>query len=115
MIKTRYKESAGKGKLKNALIGSIIEWGSSDLRIIDNKKLCTWGIGILLKKKVDIIDIFSDDKNTIKFLRNIGCIKNGVGNFAVFAGEDSPLKQYSGYNKQEIWRIRPATSDNGLS
>ena len=65
--------------------------------------------------EVDIIDIFSDDKNTIKFLRNIGCIKNGVGNFAVFAGEDSPLKQYSGYNKQENWRIRPATSDNGLS
>lgn len=115
MIKTRYKESAGKGKLKNALIGSIIEWGSSDLRIVDNKKLCILGIDILLKKKVDIIDIFSDDKNTIKFLRNIGCIKNGVGNFAVFAGEGSPLKQYSGYDKQENWRIRPATSDNGLS
>jgi hypothetical protein len=116
MTKVRFKEKAGQGKLKNLLIGSIIEWGSINPQILTDKELCIMAINKLYKKdKVDIIDIMTDDADTISFLRKSGLKKNGTGNFAIYTGEDSPLNKFPEYKVQTNWRIRPATSDNGLS
>lgn len=116
MTKVRFKEKAGQGKLKDLLIGSIIEWGTINSQIVTDKELCIMAINQLYKKdKVDIIDIITDDIDTISFLRKSGFKKNGTGNFAIYTGEESPLKKYPEYRNQTNWRIRPATSDNGLS
>lgn len=114
MTKIRFKENAAQGKLRNLLVGTIIEWGSINQSIITDKDLCTLAID-KLSKCVDIIDIITDNKDTISHLKKIGCKRNGNGNFAVYVGENSPLMQYPEYKNQKNWRIRPATSDNGLS
>lgn len=114
MTKIRFKENAAQGKLRNLLVGTIIEWGSINQSIITDKDLNILAINEL-SKCVDIIDIITDDKDTIAHLKKIGCKRNGNGNFAVYVGENSPLIQYPEYKEQKNWRIRPATSDNGLS
>ena len=69
----------------------------------------------LKKEKMDAVEIPSADKSINRFLRRIGWRQVGESNFAIKAGEDSPLFGNEEMTKIENWRLRPAMGDAGLS
>lgn len=111
MTKTRLRREFTHKKFKNVVLGSVIEWGA--MSGLSERDVCLLAIASF--GKADLIELCTDHIPTVRMLRRFLMHKAGDGNFAVYAGEGSPLREHPGYDRQSNWRIRPASSDNGLS
>lgn len=114
MTKIRFHEQASHRGFKNVMLGSVIEWGSKYPEILSEELICLCGI-LSFEQNTDAVEICTDNKKILKFLKRCGLRNVGTSNFAIRVRPESPISKISGYDKQENWRIRPASADNGLA
>lgn len=105
MTKERFRESAG-GKLKNILLGAIVEWGTFDDSILSEDNIYKLALSTF-SKNIDIIELASSNLNIGKKLRTFGFIKHG---FAHIAFKDKS-KKYIDASDINLWRIRYGYAD----
>ena len=105
MTKERYRPLAG-GKLKNIIIGSIMEWGVSS-----RTDLCESDIYIMasktFSKSVDIVEFATTNKDVIKKMKSYSFIPHGFAHIAI----KDLKKQFKDVNNIELWRIRFGYAD----
>lgn len=105
MIKERYRGDAG-GKLKNVVIGSIVEWGAYDettLRETDIYKIAM----NYFADDVDIVEFATANLETINEMKKFLFIPHGYAHI-IF---NDLKKQYNDITKIDNWRVRYGYSD----
>lgn len=105
MLKERFRELAG-GKLKNVTIGSIVEWGTKDEKILNETDINTIAL-TKFSKNIDIIEFASTDCKTIKSMKKYGFLHHG---FAHIVFKDL-TKQCKDATDISLWRIRYGYAD----
>lgn len=115
MTKKRFHEQASHRGFKNVWLGSVMEWQMKKGFEKKSGWLLVSAALHLKKEKMDAVEIPSADKSINRFLRRIGWRQVGESNFAIKAGEGSPLFGNEEMAKIENWRLRPAMGDAGLS
>lgn len=111
LTKTRIRNEFTQKKFKGVVLGSVIEWGSTGA--LSERDVCLLALDSF--QKADMVELCTDHNPTIRLLKRFLLRRAGYGNFAIYAGEGSPLHAHPGFERQHNWRIRPACSDNGLS
>jgi len=104
MTKERYREEAG-GVLRNAKIGSIMEWGSKDENILTEADIYTLALSTF--GKIDVLEFASVSSRVLKQMRKYGFIHHG---FAHIAFKDL-TKEYKDAKDINLWRIRFGYAD----
>ena len=115
MYKIRFHETASHRGYKNLLLGSLMEWQSSDQRKLSHATIALMSILEMRKDGVDAVEICTDDQDMFGFLKKLSLLYVGELSFVIRATEASPLRQNDGWDVQNNWRLRPAEGDNGLS
>ncbi len=105
MIKERFRKLAG-GKLKNFILGDIVEWGTMDSSLLSETDINKLAIS-KFSKNVSIIGFASVDRATLKNMKRLGFINNG---FAHIVFKDL-TKQCKDSKDISLWRIRYGYSD----
>lgn len=105
MTKERYRKEAG-GKLKDFILGAIVEWGSSDSSLLCEGDIVKLAFGTF-SHDVDIIEFATCDMTTVKEMKKHWFIKHGYAHIA-FKDKTKKLKDASDIN---LWRIRYGYAD----
>ncbi len=105
MTKERFRKEAG-GKLHNISIGSIVEWGTKDTSVIDETMLYDLAIPTF-STKVDIVEVATTDKVTMKKLKRRVFFSRGFAHVA-FKDRTKKFKDASDIN---LWRLRLGYAD----
>lgn len=114
MTKERFYKQASHRGFKDVLLGSVIEWGSKDQKLISEEDILKYSI-TTFSKNISAIEICTDNKHISNRLKTLGFIKVGEANAILRIGENSPLLQYEDIRDQTKWRIRPSMGDSALS
>lgn len=105
MTKERFRKEAG-GKMHNIIIGSIVEWGTKDAAIIDETMLYDLAMPTF-STKVDIVEVATTDKITVKKLKRRLFFPHGFAHVA-FKDRTKKFKDASDIN---LWRLRLGYAD----
>ena len=105
LIKERFRILAG-GSLKNVLIGSIVEWGTKDEKILNESDINKIALG-RFSKKCDIIEFATTDESTIKAMRSFGFIRRGTAHI----GFKDLTKTCKDASDIKLWRVRYGYAD----
>lgn len=105
MTKERYRLDAG-GKLKNIVLGAIVEWGSKDFSILDESDIVKMAFSTF-SPQVDIIEYASANNNVISGMKKWGFIKHGNAHIA-FKDKTKKCKDASDIH---LWRVRYGYAD----
>lgn len=105
MTKERFREKAG-GKLKNILIGSIVEWGSADENILSETDIYKLSL-TTFSSNLDIIETATANKRSVKEMLYCGFIPHGYAHIAL----KDKKKQYKDASDIRRWRIRYGYAD----
>lgn len=105
MIKERYRKEAG-GKLKDIILGAIVEWGSYDESLLDESMINIIALSCF-SSKVDIIEFASSDSSTVRKMKRRGFIQHGTARIAL----RDKTKQLKDLNDIDNWRIRYGYAD----
>lgn len=105
MTKERYRETAAD-ILHNVLIGSIVEWGSSDLSLLSEKDICCLAFSSF-NKDMDIIETATSDISIVKKLKWKGFIPHGFAHI----GFMDTTKKYQNAKDISLWRVRYGYAD----
>ena len=105
MTKERFRSVAG-GKLKNVVIGSIMEWGIDRQSVLNESDLYRMAVNTF-SKKVDIIEFATDDIKTVNRMKLHGFIPYGAAHIVL----KDLTKKHKGAKDISKWRIRFAYSD----
>ncbi len=104
MTKERYRKEAG-GALRNAKIGSIMEWGSKDENSLTEADLYT--IALSTFGKIDVLEFASVSTKVLKQMRKYGFIHHGAAHIAF----KDLTKKYKDAKDMSLWRIRFGYAD----
>ena len=104
MTKERYREEV-QG-MKNVLIGSIVEWGVKDEKVLNETDICRLVLGTF-SKDVDIIEAASNDVETQHSLKRMGFIHHGDAHIAF----RDKTKQLTDSGDASLWRLRYGYAD----
>lgn len=115
MYKIRFHETASQRGYRNLLLGSLMEWQSSDQQKLSHAIIALVAILEMRKDAVDAVEICTDEKPMFDYLKKWMLFHVGELSFVLRATEVSPLRKLEGWNNQKKWRLRPAEGDNGLS
>lgn len=115
MYKMRFHPTASHQGYKNLLLGSLMEWQSSDQQKLSHVTIALLAILEMQKEGVDAVEICTDEKAMISSLRKLMLCIVGELSFVIRATENSPLRKHTGWDIQKNWRLRPSEGDNGLS
>lgn len=105
MTKERFRKDAG-GILKNIILAAIVEWGTYDEKILNEKQIINLAFSTF-SKNVDIIEFASVDKATCKAMKNMGYINHGNAHIA-FKDKTKKCKDAS---DASLWRVRYGYAD----
>ena len=109
MIKERYRAIAG-GKLKDVVVGSIVEWGSFDEKRLDESDIYMMASKVF-PDDVDIVEYATSDYRTIRRLKMCGFIPHGFAHIIV----NDIKKKYPDISDINNWRVRYGYADVILS
>ena len=112
MHKVRIKNNIRN--IKNVRVTSLIEWGIEENSRLNEKDIVAAFSAVARKQEADIIEVSFLSSSVMKSLKRMGFIKMLDGRIMLYVGEDSPLRKYDGWEKEENWRLRPAYSDYGF-
>jgi hypothetical protein len=115
MYKIRFHETASQQGYRNLLLGSLMEWQSSDQKKLSHATLALLAIMEMRKERVDAVEICTDENAMIRSLRKFMLLCVGELSFVIRATESSPMRKHAGWDSQNNWRLRPSEGDNGLS
>lgn len=104
MTKERYREEV-QG-MKDVLIGSIVEWGSKDEKVLSEADLYRLVLDTF-SKEVDIVETATNDVVTQRVLKRMGFIHHGDAHIA-FRDKTKQLKDSS---DASMWRLRYGYAD----
>lgn len=104
MLKERFRERAGG--LRNVLVGSLVEWGTKDARLLGESDLLLLSLRDF-SSSVDIIETATADEDTVRICRKYGFIPHGKGNI-VFKDR---TKKYADASDPGLWRVRLGCGD----
>ncbi len=106
MTKERYRKEAG-GKLKNLILGAVVEWGiAKDCQLLNEALLYKMALSTF-SAKTDIIEIATDDESVCGQMKKWGFIKHG---FAHIAFKDRK-KNCPDAGDIKLWRVRYGYAD----
>lgn len=113
MTKVRFHEQASSRGFKNVWLGSIMEWQA----IPEFEAKLPWVLvhaALSFKKKVDAIELVTEDSTLGAFVRKLGWRQVGDSNwnFKIWSG---PLKGDKELKDGSKWRMRPAMGDAGFN
>lgn len=106
MTKERHREFAG-GSLKDVTIGSIVEWGTQNARIINEAELTTLALRTF-SDSVDIVEMATADPVVLTKLKKLGFIKHGYAHIAI---RDKKHRMPKDFGNPTFWRIRYGYAD----
>ena len=104
MIKERFKEAAGG--LKDVLVGSLVEWGTRDGKLLSESDLLLLSLRDF-SSSVDIVETATTDENVVRAVRKYGFIPHGKSNI-VFKDR---TKKYTDASDPDLWRVRLGCGD----
>lgn len=104
MTKERYREEV-QG-MKDVLIGSIVEWGSKDEKVLSEADLYRLVLDTF-SKEVDIVETATNDVVTQRVLKRMGFIHHGDAHIA-FRDKSKQLKDAG---DASLWRLRYGYAD----
>lgn len=105
MTKERFKKEVG-GQLHNIVVGSVVEWGSTDENILSEEKINILALSTFTKD-TDIIEFASADNKTISKMKRFGFIQHGFAHIVV----KDLTKRFKDIKDIKNWRIRYGYSD----
>lgn len=105
MTKERFRKDAG-GKLKNIVLGAIVEWGCSKDSLIDEIEIYKMAFSTF-SNNVDIIEFATENQKAIKALNHWGFIKHGLAHIAF----KDKTKQCKDASDIALWRVRYGYAD----
>jgi len=114
-FKIRFHEVASQRGYRNLLLGSLMEWQSSDPRKLSHATLAQAALLEMRACGVDAVEICTDEEKTLRSMKRFFFPKVGELNFVMRVTEGSPLRGYEGWARPANWRLRPSDGDNGLS
>ena len=100
MLKERFRKVAG-GKLKNVIIGSIVEWGTANETLLSEADAVLLSL-LNFSPNVDIIEMATSDLKTVKTIKRHGFLSYGKANI-VFKDR---TKMYKDASDISLWRVR---------
>ena len=105
MTKERFRKDAG-GKLKNIILGAIVEWGRAKDSCISELDIYKIAFSTF-SNNVDIIEFATDDMNVLSGMKRWGFVKHGLAHIAF----KDKTKQYKDASDISLWRIRYGYAD----
>ena len=105
MTKERYRKEAG-GKLKNIILGAIVEWGSADFSKLSESDIIKIAINTF-SPEVDIVEFATSDDVTVKAMQKCGFIKHGCAHIAF----KDKTKKCANASEINNWRVRYGYAD----
>lgn len=106
MTKERYI-SIRTRNISPMLMGTVVEWGSKDEKVLSEYDLIRLAIPTF-SKKTDMIQVFSDDDNTVRLAKKHAFVHHG---FHYIAFRDI-TKSFKEAKDQKLWRLRFGYSDS---
>lgn len=100
------------GRFKNLLVGYVVEWGITKQSELTESEIYFLALSTF-SEDVALVDLASDDINTVNKMTSIGFKRIGDANM-VFK-DNTREKKYADAKDQTLWRLRLASSDVALS
>lgn len=108
MIKERFRQKTGP--LVNAVIGSLVEWGTKDEEKLNERDILLLSI-LSFSPDVDVVETATACSKTASVIRKIGFMPHGKSNI-VFKDR---TKKYKDASEIDLWRVRMGYGDVILS
>lgn len=105
MTKERFRDVAGC-TLKNIVIGSIMEWGTSNEKQLNEYDIHTIAMGTF-SKNVDIVEMATTDLRVVRKMKPLGFIRQRDAHI----GFKDLTRKYKDSNNPDLWRIRFGYAD----
>lgn len=97
-------------EFKNINIGSLMEWETSNSKILSEKCLILFAL-MSFHRKVDLVECATNDRSIIRLFKIIGMFRKGQRNMIVKPLLDVLPDEFIGFENIDNWRIRPAVGD----
>lgn len=110
VVSHRHHESAGGGRWKDVVMGSVKDWMTFDADAVTDAQLVALAIVELIKRDVDAIDVCVADPGVGYSLRLCGMVRMGDMHVMFRPVRGTPLAEAE-YRDVRAWRLRPADGD----
>ena len=110
IIMHRHHDTAGGGKWKNILLGSVKDWMTFDPLVLTDTQLVLLALVQLMLHEVDAIDVCVAEPEVGRFLRRCGLKQMGGMHFSFYGLPNTPLAKEK-YRHLDVWRLRPVDGD----
>lgn len=101
---------ASSMQLPDLRLGSVMDWGSFDLKVISESDLVRLGVTTFGAHAIDGVEVCTADAALGLELRRLGLMPSGSLRFMFRATKASPLADPA-YAQASAWRLRPADGD----
>ncbi len=110
VVTHRRHSSAGGGRFKDVVMGSVKDWMTFDPGVVTDAQLVRLAIRELLRREVDAIDVCAAEPEVGAAVRRCGFRRMGAMHVVFRPAAGTPLARPELHDLR-AWRIRPADGD----